>query len=207
MVYISGGTCFFTMCRAGTVAPCFPRHFPGSGRPQRGPGRLFVWEEARGPTSSSSTPRNPRETQDLDEKYQLYQDTLRIPEYFLFDPKQEYLTAPGFRLSLRSDTHPSSRSRAACPAKCWGSPRARRCLPASHDSATGQRLLTSWESLSVTEAALRKAEAEKRQAEAERLVLAEARAGETGAICAVEAERELMQRELEALRRKLEAAG
>ena len=39
--------------------------------------------------------------EDLDEKYHLYQDTLAVPEYFLFDPKQEYLTPSlqGFRLN------------------------------------------------------------------------------------------------------------
>ena len=68
------------------------------------------------------------------------------------------------------------------------------------DPATGQRLLTSWESLSVTEAALRRAEAE-------RLLLAEALHAAKAAQMAAEADRERMQRELEELRRKLEAVG
>ena len=76
-----------------------------------------------------------------------------------------------------------------------------------HDPATGQRLLTSWESLSVTQAALRRAEAEKCQAEAERLRLAEALHEAKLAQLAAEADRERMQRALEELRRNLEAAG
>ena len=73
-----------------------------------------------------------------------------------------------------------------------------------HDPATGQKLLTSWESLSVTEAALRRveaekrqveaekrqAEAEKRQAEAEQLLLTEALQEAKAAQLAVEADRQ-----------------
>jgi len=72
-----------------------------------------------------------------------------------------------------------------------------------HDPATGQKLLTSWESLSVTEAALRKAEAEKRQAEAEkrqaeqeRLLMAKALSEAKAAQLAAQADRERIQRKV-----------
>jgi Uma2 family endonuclease len=39
-------------------------------------------------------------TEDLEDKFQLYQDTLRVPEYFLFDPLGDYLQPrlQGYRL-------------------------------------------------------------------------------------------------------------
>ncbi len=60
----------------------------------------LVWKEVRAPElvvefTSLSTYRV-----DLVRKFKLYRDTLRVPEYFLFDPFEEYLQASlqGFRL-------------------------------------------------------------------------------------------------------------
>jgi Uma2 family endonuclease len=60
----------------------------------------LIWEEGRGPEvvielTSSSTRRADQTT-----KRGLYQDTLRVREYFLFDPDGDYLDPPlqGFRL-------------------------------------------------------------------------------------------------------------
>ncbi|HWE36859.1 MAG TPA: Uma2 family endonuclease [Isosphaeraceae bacterium] len=60
----------------------------------------FVWEEGKGPDfvvefTSKSTRR-----EDLRTKFELYRDVLHVEEYFLFDPKQEYLkpSMQGFRL-------------------------------------------------------------------------------------------------------------
>ncbi len=60
----------------------------------------LLWEERKGPDvvielTSSSTRR-----EDVDDKYHLYQDTLRVKEYFLFDPLGDYLDPPlqGHRL-------------------------------------------------------------------------------------------------------------
>src|SRR5262245_39436037 len=61
----------------------------------------LVWEEGEGPdvvieVTSKSTPKT-----DRDVKLPLYRDVLRVREYFLFDPKAEYLNPPlqGYRLS------------------------------------------------------------------------------------------------------------
>jgi Uma2 family endonuclease len=60
----------------------------------------LLWEERKGPDvvielTSSSTRR-----EDLEDKYQLYRDVLRVKEYFLFDPLGDYLDPPlqGHRL-------------------------------------------------------------------------------------------------------------
>jgi Uma2 family endonuclease len=60
----------------------------------------LLWEERKGPDvvielTSSSTRR-----EDVEDKYHLYQNTLRVKEYFLFDPLGDYLDPPlqGHRL-------------------------------------------------------------------------------------------------------------
>ena len=62
----------------------------------------LVWEEGKGPDlvielTSASTKR-----EDLETKFKLYRDVLKVHEYFLFDPQSEYLApAPsmqGYRL-------------------------------------------------------------------------------------------------------------
>src|SRR5947209_2323994 len=60
----------------------------------------LVWEEGKGPDfvielTSSSTRR-----EDVEKKFDLYQNTLKVKEYFLFDPLGDYLDPPlrGYRL-------------------------------------------------------------------------------------------------------------
>jgi Uma2 family endonuclease len=60
----------------------------------------LLWEEGKGPDvvielTSSSTRR-----EDLKKKFDLYQDVLKVQEYFLFDPRGDYLKPPfrGYRL-------------------------------------------------------------------------------------------------------------
>jgi hypothetical protein len=180
-----------------------------------------VWEEGKGPDVVFEFTSESTRDEDLDDKYNLYQDVLKVSEYFLFDPKQEYLTPSfqGFR--LRSGRYVSIEPVAGrLPSEVLGLHLEREgVFMRLHDPATGQKLLTSWESLSVTEAALRKAEAEKRQAEAEkrkakaekrqaeqeRLLMAKALSEAKAAQLAAQADRERIQRELEELRRKLKA--
>jgi Uma2 family endonuclease len=70
----------------------------GVGKRQRP--NYLIWEEDKGPeVVIELTSRTTRE-EDIEDKYELYQDTLRVPEYFLFDPLGEYLRPPleGYRL-------------------------------------------------------------------------------------------------------------
>jgi len=60
----------------------------------------LVWEEGTAPDvvieiTSKSTKREDKKT-----KWELYRDVLKVPEYFQFDPTQDYLKPPlqGFRL-------------------------------------------------------------------------------------------------------------
>jgi Uma2 family endonuclease len=60
----------------------------------------LVWEEGHSPqvVIEITSPSTKRE--DLRTKYELYRTVIRVPEYFLFDPKDEYLSPrlQGFRL-------------------------------------------------------------------------------------------------------------
>ncbi len=63
--------------------------------------RLYlVWEEGRGPDAVIEISSKKTRREDLEVKFQLYQDVLKVREYFLFDPYGEYLQPPlqGYRL-------------------------------------------------------------------------------------------------------------
>src|SRR5208337_945900 len=186
-----------------------PDVFLVRGVPNKERDAYFVWEEGKGPDVVFEYTSASTRDEDLDEKYHLYQEVLQVPEYFLFDPKQEYLTPSlqGFR--LRSGRYvPIEPVEGRLPSEVLGLHLEREgAFLRLHDPATCQKLLTSWESLSITEAALRKAEAEKRQAEAERLLMAKALSEAKAAQLAAQADRERIQRELEELRRKLQATN
>jgi Uma2 family endonuclease len=99
LVYVSGNLLVFYEegDRRRHVAPDV---FMVRGVPKHRRDNYLVWEEGRGPQvvielTSSSTRRT-----DLTTKRTLYQDTLRISEYFIFDPRDDYLDPrlQGFRL-------------------------------------------------------------------------------------------------------------
>jgi len=220
MVYISGNM-FLYYVPGKKRRHVSPDVFLVRDIPNKDRDAYFVWEEGKGPDVVFEFTSESTRNEDLVDKYNLYQDVLKVSEYFLFDPKQEYLTPSlqGFR--LRSGRYVSIEPvEGRLPSQVLGLHLEREgVFMRLHDPATGQKLLTSWESLSVTEAALRKAEAEKRQAEAEkrkakaekrkaeqeRLLMAKALSEAKAAQLAAQADRERIQRELEELRRKLKA--
>jgi Uma2 family endonuclease len=65
--------------------------------------RYLVWEEGKAPHFVLELTSSSTREEDLDDKFQIYRDTLRVQEYFLFDPFQEYLDPPlqGYRLQRR----------------------------------------------------------------------------------------------------------
>jgi Uma2 family endonuclease len=62
--------------------------------------RYLVWEEGKGPDVVIEFTSESTREEDIDDKMGIYQDILRVPEYFLFDPFEEYLHPPlqGYRL-------------------------------------------------------------------------------------------------------------
>jgi hypothetical protein len=178
----------------------------------------FVWIEGKGPDvifeiSSASTRK-----EDLVTKYRLYQDVLRISEYFLFDPYEEYLkpSLQGFRLQqgVYVRIEPVDGRLFSEELGLWIEREG--TMLRLVDPATGERLLTSRELSELSEAARRQAEAARRQSEAarrqaeaarrrseaERAQLADSLHQAEAARLEAEAERDRVGRELEELRRR-----
>jgi Uma2 family endonuclease len=59
-----------------------------------------IWEEGRGPCVTIEVSSRKTRSEDSTTKYDLYQNTLKVRECFIFDPRAEYLKPPlkGFRL-------------------------------------------------------------------------------------------------------------
>jgi Uma2 family endonuclease len=60
----------------------------------------LLWEEGRGPNVVIELTSSSTRKEDTNKKFKLYQDVLRVPEYFLFDPFGDYLQPrlQGYRL-------------------------------------------------------------------------------------------------------------
>src|SRR6516162_1618280 len=143
-----------------------------------------VWEEG-GKTPNAIIEVTSKGTSENDEvdKFYLYQDVLRVEEYFLFDPRAEYLKPPlkGFRL-VKGKYQPIKALAGRLPSKVLGLHLERSGQELRlYDPRTGVWLPTPAEA--------------RTRAEAERVEAAEA--------CArAEAEVERLRRELDSLRRQ-----
>jgi Uma2 family endonuclease len=102
MVYVSGNLLLFYV-RGNKRKHLAPDVFVVLGVAKRQRDNYLVWEQGKGPDfvielTSSSTRR-----EDTAKKFRLYRDVLKVREYFLFDPKGDYLKPPlrGYRLDQR----------------------------------------------------------------------------------------------------------
>jgi Uma2 family endonuclease len=153
----------------------------------------LVWKEGKAPdfVIEVTSPKTRRE--DVKKKFELYRDVLKVREYFLFEPRQEYLKPPfkGYRLA-RGEYVPVPMLDGRLPSTVVG-----LHLEADYpwlrlyNPATGDWLPTATE---VRERLKREAKARQR-AEA-------ARKRENTARKKAEAEVERLRREVEALRRR-----
>jgi Uma2 family endonuclease len=114
----------------------------------------LIWEEGKGPEVVIELTSQSTRDEDVEDKFELYQDTLRVPEYFLFDPLGEYLQPPlrGYRL-VRGSYRPIVSTDGRLPSKVLGlhlegNGRELRL----YDPATKQWLPTPQESLDKAEA-------------------------------------------------------
>jgi Uma2 family endonuclease len=159
-----------------------PDVFVVRGVPKRQRDNYLIWEEGRAPELVIELTSRSTRKEDLVKKFELYRDVLRVAEYFLFDPKAEYLDPPlqGHRLLggqyVRIEPGPGGR----LPSVVLGLELERvESQLRFYDPATARYLPTPREALLESEAARQQAEAE-----AERL-----------------------RRELEDLRRRLAGGG
>jgi Uma2 family endonuclease len=144
----------------------------------------LLWEEGRAPDVVIEVTSKTTRREDQTKKLGLYRDTLRVPEYFQFDPTEDYLRPPfqGFRL-VDGRYEPIEPIDGRLPCLGLGLHLERHGTELRlYDPASGRWLPTP----------------------AERAAQAEARAIEVEArTIAVEAENERLRREVEELRRRL----
>ena len=82
----------------------------------------LVWKEGKAPDFIVEITSKSTRKEDQKKKFEIYRDILKVSEYFLFDPTEDYLDPPlqGFRLA-RGNMFPSRRWPDACQAGSWAS--------------------------------------------------------------------------------------
>lgn len=116
--------------------------------------RYLLWEEGKGPDVVIEVTSKSTRLEDQNRKRALYREILKVPEYFLFDPTQDYLEPPmqGFRL-VGGEYEPIDIIEGRLPSAVLGLHLERVGLELRlHDPASGQRLPTSRERAKQAEA-------------------------------------------------------
>ncbi len=202
-VYVSGNLLVFYE-RGNKRRHVSPDVFMVRGVPNRLRPNYLVWEEGKGPEvvielTSSSTRR-----EDVHKKFHLYQDTLKVKEYFLFDPDGDYLDPPllGYRL-LKGKYHRIRPVAGRLPSRVLGLHLERHDKQLRlYDPSAGRWLPTPAEEVVLAAAARDEAEAARERADAAREVAEAARRQAEAARQRVEEDNERLRRELDALRRR-----
>jgi Uma2 family endonuclease len=122
----------------------------------------LLWEEGKGPHVAIELTSSTTRREDMEDKYHLYQDVLRVKEYFLFDPLGDYLTPPlqGHRLR-QGQYHPIRPVAGRLPSQILKLHLERHGRELRlHDPAAGRRLRTPLEMAAEAEAARQQVEAE-----------------------------------------------
>ncbi len=139
-----------------------PDDFVVKGVEKRRRPNYLIWEEGKGPEIVIELTSQSTREEDIEDKYELYQDTLRVPEYFLFDPFGDYLqpALQGHRLR-RGSYEPINPVEGRLPSKVLGlqlegSGRELRL----YNPATKQWLPTPQEAVANANGAQRQAEQE-----------------------------------------------
>ena len=215
-VYISGNM-FIDYVPGRHRRHVSPDVFVVRGIPDRDRDAYFVWEEGKGPDVVVELTSASTRKEDLVRKFHLYQDTLHVAEYLLFDPKEEYLdpSLRGYRL-VEGRYRPIEPDGGRLPSAVLGLHLERHGTDLRlFDPAAGRWIPTRTEAEAAAEAARQRAEDELRhahdelqraedarqRAEAERQQMAESLRQAEAARREAEAQRERLRRELEALRR------
>ena len=166
----------------------------------------LVWKEGKAPDFVVELTSKSTKREDQKKKFEIYRDILRVSEYFLFDPTEDYLHPPiqGFRL-VGGDYVSIEPIAGRLPSQVVGLHLERDGQKLRlFDPATGERLLTPVEGRAAakSEAAAAKSETAAAKSEAaaakDQVVEAERRTA------AAEAAQQLLAEELERLRRLIE---
>jgi Uma2 family endonuclease len=168
----------------------------------------LVWVERKGPDLVIEVTSRKTARVDLGAKMEVYREVLRVREYFIFDPYEEYLdpSLQGFRL-VRGDYVPIKEVDGRLPSKLTGLHLERSGVELRlYDPKTGKWLLTPRETheaqMKAEEARKHEEEARKREEESRKRE-EEARKREEEARKHAETESERLRKELEDLRKRL----
>jgi hypothetical protein len=168
LFYVSGNL-FVYYARGDRLKHLSPDVFVVRGVPRGDRDYYLVWEEGKGPELVIElTSRSTRE-EDLDDKFALYRDMLKVREYFLFDPRDEYLKPPlqGFQLR-RGRYVPIPKVKGRLPSEVVDLHLEKRGWELRlFDPSTRKILLAPWEREDLLEKERRKSELARRRAEAE----------------------------------------
>jgi hypothetical protein len=129
----------------------------------------LLWQEGKGPDLVIELTSKTTRREDRTKKWTLYRDVLKVPEYFLFDPYEDYLRPPfqGYRL-IEGQFVPIESVEGRLPSVVLGLHLERDGTELRpYDPATGRRLPTRQEALRQKEATLVEKDAVIRQQDAE----------------------------------------
>ena len=99
LVYVSGNLLMFYV-RGNKRKHISPDVFVVKGIVKGQRLNYIIWEEGKAPRVVIELTSSSTRAVDTKKKFALYQDVLRVPEYFMFDPHGDYLDPPlqGYRL-------------------------------------------------------------------------------------------------------------
>ena len=156
-----------------------PDAFVAMGVPNEPDRRSYkVWKEGKAPDVVFEVTSRKTRKQDLTKKFEIYRDVLRVREYFLFDPFEEYLdpSLQGYRL-VAGSYEPIPMIKGGMPSEVLGlelqrdgenlrffNPETGKLLPSMHELAREVDLVRR-----EAEVARREAEVARREAEVARL--------------------------------------
>jgi hypothetical protein len=164
----------------------------------------LLWEEGRPPNMVIEVTSESTRDEDLEDKLAIYRDEIGVAEYFLFDPRAEYLNPPlqGHRLS-RGRYLPIASVAGRLPSKELGLHlEADGSQLRFYDPAGKRWLPTPQEALEQKDAALEQKDAALEQKDAALEQKVAALEQKDAALRQAEAEAERLRRELAALRRQ-----
>lgn len=165
----------------------------------------LTWVERKGPDFVIELTSSSTRHEDVRRKYELYRDVLRVKEYFLFDPFEDWLDPPMQGHRLRAGVyHPIRPVRGRLPSRTIGLHLERDGSNLRfYDPNRRVRVPTPEETLAATETARDEAEMARSAAEMARSAAETARSAAETARAQAEQEIERLRRENEELRRRL----
>jgi len=119
-VYVSGNLLIFYI-PGDRLRHLSPDVFVVKGAPNHDRPNYLVWKEGKAPDIVIELTSSSTRDEDVKDKFMLYQDVLKVREYFLFDPLADYLKPPlqGYRLQ-RGKYRPISFVAGRLPSKVLG---------------------------------------------------------------------------------------